>query len=109
MVDDDFNITGIIDWEGAYTMPESMAFSSPAWLWDVSDFFDGVIELSRRENIFAELRISLARVESRSRPRWVITCAQGKQRRDLISLSVMRFMTGILMHSRRCSVLFALF
>lgn len=46
MVDDDFNITGIIDWEWAQTALSAVAFSSPSWLWDVGDFFDGSNELS---------------------------------------------------------------
>ncbi|KAI9752643.1 MAG: hypothetical protein M4579_005537 [Chaenotheca gracillima] len=55
MVDDDFNITGIIDWEWAYTVPKCVAFTSFAWLWDVSDFFDGINELSDKEKHFAQL------------------------------------------------------
>jgi hypothetical protein len=55
MVDDDFNITGIIDWEWTQTVPRAMAFSSPSWLWDVGDFFDGSNVLSKRESAFAGL------------------------------------------------------
>jgi hypothetical protein len=55
MVDDEFNITGIIDWEWAHTVPGAMAFSSPSWLWDVGKFFDGSNKLGTREIAFAEL------------------------------------------------------
>jgi hypothetical protein len=59
MVDDEFNITGIIDWEWAHTVPRAMAFSSPSWLWDVGAFFDGSNKLGTREMAFAEVLGSL--------------------------------------------------
>ncbi|KAF8245486.1 hypothetical protein K440DRAFT_655556 [Wilcoxina mikolae CBS 423.85] len=59
MVDDDYNITGIIDWEWAYTAPAEEAFSSPMGLWDVSDFFEGVDGLSDREWVFTELLMTV--------------------------------------------------
>lgn len=55
MVDDAFNITGIIDWEWASTVPKALAFSSPSWLWDVGAFFAGSNPLSQRELVFADL------------------------------------------------------
>ncbi|KAI9870470.1 MAG: hypothetical protein M1830_004217, partial [Pleopsidium flavum] len=55
LVDDEFNITGIIDWEWAYTAPKAEAFSSPLALWNVGDFFDGSNELSENEQAFADL------------------------------------------------------
>ncbi|KAI9757506.1 MAG: hypothetical protein M4579_003419 [Chaenotheca gracillima] len=55
LVDDEFNITGIIDWEWAYTAPKSEAFSSPMALWNVGDFFEGENRLSEHEKLFAEL------------------------------------------------------
>lgn len=55
MVDDNFNIAGIIDWEWAYTAAAEMAFISPTALWDVSADFSGVGELSDKEWVFAEL------------------------------------------------------
>lgn len=55
LVDADFNINGIIDWEWAYTAPRFEAFTSPMALWDVSAFFDGDNELSEHERLFSEL------------------------------------------------------
>ncbi|KAI9673421.1 MAG: prephenate dehydrogenase (NADP(+)) [Caeruleum heppii] len=55
LVDDDFNITGIIDWEWAYTAPRSEAFSSPMAFWDVAGFFDGRNDLSDDEQQLATL------------------------------------------------------
>jgi hypothetical protein len=55
MVDDEFNITGIIDWKWAHTVPHAMAFSSPSWLWDVGAFFDGSNKLGAREMAFTEI------------------------------------------------------
>lgn len=42
LVDDDYNITGIIDWEWAHTSSKSVAFNSPVMLLPVADFCDGV-------------------------------------------------------------------
>ncbi|KAI9828164.1 MAG: hypothetical protein M1832_003691 [Thelocarpon impressellum] len=55
LVDADFNITGIIDWEWAYTAPRAEAFSSPMALWNVGDFFDGDNTLSEDERTFADM------------------------------------------------------
>lgn len=41
LVDEDFNITGIVDWEWAHTAPKSMAFKSPLALLPVGLFYDG--------------------------------------------------------------------
>ena len=49
LVDKDFKITGIIDWEFASLEPRSLAFSSPCMLWPVGDFFDGSNRLSAEE------------------------------------------------------------
>lgn len=49
MVDEDFKITGIIDWEFASVEPKAMAFSSPPMLWPVLDFFAGSNRLSPEE------------------------------------------------------------
>lgn len=49
LVDEDFNITGIIDWEFASVEPKALAFSSPCMLWPVSDFFTGSNRLSPEE------------------------------------------------------------
>ena len=55
LVDEDFNITGIIDWEWAYTAPLSDAFNSPIGFLPVSQFYDGVNFLGEDETIFARL------------------------------------------------------
>ncbi len=49
LVDDDFNITGIIDWEFASMEPKALAFSSPCMLWPVADFYAGSNGLSPEE------------------------------------------------------------
>lgn len=53
LVDKDFNITGIIDWEFASLEPKALAFSSPCMLWPVGDFFAGSNRLSSEEMEFA--------------------------------------------------------
>ena len=55
LVDDDFNITGIIDWEWAHTAPPAHAFNTPIGLLPVGDFYDGVNELGADEIVFAKL------------------------------------------------------
>lgn len=55
LVDDDFNITGIIDWEWAYTAPLAQAFNSPIGLLPVADFYDGASGLGEDEMFFARL------------------------------------------------------
>ena len=49
LVDEDFNITSIIDWEFASLEPKALAFSSPCMLWPVSDFYAGSNRLSPEE------------------------------------------------------------
>ncbi|KAF1731191.1 hypothetical protein CRV24_009270 [Beauveria bassiana] len=41
LVDESFNITGIVDWEWAHTAPSSHAFNSPIALLPVADFYHG--------------------------------------------------------------------
>ena len=55
LVDADFNITGIIDWEFASAEPKALAFSTPCMLWPVRDFYEGKNELSAEEIEFAEM------------------------------------------------------
>ncbi|KAJ5647029.1 hypothetical protein N7490_003401 [Penicillium lividum] len=55
LVDEDFNITGIIDWEWAYTAPKSAAFNSPIAVLPVGEFYNGVNRLGDDEIAFAEL------------------------------------------------------
>ncbi|KAF6784150.1 hypothetical protein CSOJ01_15798 [Colletotrichum sojae] len=55
LVDQDFNITGIIDWEWAHTAPPSQAFNSPIGLLPVADFYGGANNLGDDEVDFARL------------------------------------------------------
>lgn len=55
LVDDDFNITGIIDWEWAHAAPPELAFNSPMGLLPVAHFFDGVTHIGDDEVVFASL------------------------------------------------------
>ncbi|KAI9679958.1 MAG: hypothetical protein M1817_004973 [Caeruleum heppii] len=54
LIDDDYNITGIIDWEFASTEVKELAFSSPCMLWPVGDFYSGSNVLSPQEIELAE-------------------------------------------------------
>ncbi|KAF8536168.1 hypothetical protein BDD12DRAFT_890896 [Trichophaea hybrida] len=54
IVDEDYNITGIVVWEWTYTNPSEEVFSSPMGLWDISTFFEGVDGLSDKEREFSE-------------------------------------------------------
>lgn len=54
LVDDAFNITGIIDWEWAHTDSKSGAFNSPIVLLPVADFYAGVNCLGEDEAFFAQ-------------------------------------------------------
>lgn len=49
LVDEDFIITGIIDWEFASMESKTLAFSSPCMLWPVGDFYAGSNRLSSEE------------------------------------------------------------
>lgn len=55
LVDDEFNITGIIDWEWAHTAPPAHAFNSPIGLLPVGDFYEGAVDLGEDEIVFARL------------------------------------------------------
>lgn len=55
LIDDDHDITGIIDWEWAHTYPKSAAFNSPILLLPVADFYDGKNNLGDDELVFAQL------------------------------------------------------
>jgi hypothetical protein len=54
LVDDEFNITGIIDWEWAPTDSKSGAFNSPIVLLSVADFYEGENSISEDEIFFAK-------------------------------------------------------
>ncbi|KAL2019113.1 hypothetical protein VTK56DRAFT_10064 [Thermocarpiscus australiensis] len=53
LVDEEYNITGMIDWEFASAEAKEIAFSSPCMMWPVGDFFDGRNVLAEDEERFA--------------------------------------------------------
>ncbi|KAI0535255.1 hypothetical protein GGR58DRAFT_504463 [Xylaria digitata] len=55
LVDKDFNVTGIIDWEWAYTAPPTLAFNSPISLLPVAQFYEGAKNLGDDEITFARI------------------------------------------------------
>lgn len=55
LVDDEHNITGVIDWEFASAEAKELAFSSPCMMWPVGDFFDGSNALAEDEERFAAI------------------------------------------------------
>lgn len=55
LVDDDYNIKGIVDWEWAHTDSRSAAFNSPVLLLPVAEFYDGMNHLGEEELVFAQL------------------------------------------------------
>jgi hypothetical protein len=61
LVDDEHNITGIIDWEFASTESKPFAFSSPCMMWPVSEYYEGINRLSVEEMEFANMFRSLGR------------------------------------------------
>ena len=63
LVDEDFHITAVIDWEWAYTVPPALAFNSPIMLFDVGDFYDGNNGLSKDEETFAGLLEQKSRLD----------------------------------------------
>lgn len=62
MVDEDFNIAGIIDWEWAGTASPAHAFNSPVGFLPVGDFYRGDNHLGDDEVVFARL------LEEKGRP-----------------------------------------
>jgi hypothetical protein len=54
LVDADSNITGLIDWDWAFTAPKALAFISPMLLLPTSDFFNGDTNIGKDEEDFAE-------------------------------------------------------
>ncbi|OJZ85866.1 hypothetical protein ASPFODRAFT_81709 [Aspergillus luchuensis CBS 106.47] len=55
LVDGDYNITGIVDWEWAHTDSKTQAFKSPVMLLPVSDFYEGVNTVGKDESTFADI------------------------------------------------------
>lgn len=72
LVDEKYNVTGIIDWEWAYTAPNALAFNSPIMLLPVSDFYKGLNELGPEEGEFIDIlerkgHLSLAEIVRKGR------------------------------------------
>ncbi|KAG6246197.1 hypothetical protein E4U23_004821 [Claviceps purpurea] len=55
LVNDDFDIVGIIDWEWCSTAPREQAFSSPQMMWPINAFYDGSNELAEEELLLARV------------------------------------------------------
>lgn len=55
MVDEDFYITGIIDWEWAHTASSAIAFNSPIAFLPVADFYDGKNDIGEDEITFVRI------------------------------------------------------
>jgi len=55
LVDDDFNITGIIDWEFASAETRELAFATPCLMWPVREYYQGSNELAAEETRFAAM------------------------------------------------------
>lgn len=55
LIDEQYNVTGIIDWEFASTESKNLAFSAPCMMWPVGDFYDGKNGISQDELAFAQI------------------------------------------------------
>ncbi|KAI9823220.1 MAG: hypothetical protein M1826_000233 [Phylliscum demangeonii] len=55
LVDPEYNITAIIDWEFASAEVKELAFSSPCMMWPVRSFYEGANGLALEEEQFADL------------------------------------------------------
>lgn len=55
LVDDSFNIVGIIDWEWTQTVSKAEAFCSPCMMWPVGKFYKGSNELTADEMRLASI------------------------------------------------------
>ncbi|KAI0097197.1 hypothetical protein GGR51DRAFT_484459 [Nemania sp. FL0031] len=55
LVNDAFDIVGIIDWEWCRTVSKEEAFSSPCMMWPVARFYDGYNELADDEQRLAKI------------------------------------------------------
>jgi inhibitor of KinA sporulation pathway (predicted exonuclease) len=58
MVDDDFIVTGIINWEFATTESKAHTFSSPSMMWDLQKFCNRSSELTTEQVEFAEISVA---------------------------------------------------
>lgn len=54
LVDDNYTITGIIDWEWAFSAPSTLSFNSPLVLLDLVGFYAGNPAISPAESYFAD-------------------------------------------------------
>ncbi|TIA34294.1 hypothetical protein D6C78_06949 [Aureobasidium pullulans] len=54
LVDDDYTITGIVDWKWAFSAPCALSFNSPLVLLDLGGFYAGDPAISLAESYFAE-------------------------------------------------------
>ncbi|KAI0884291.1 uncharacterized protein GGS22DRAFT_165294 [Annulohypoxylon maeteangense] len=84
LVNADFEITGIIDWEWCSTASREEAFSSPCMMWPVAAFYDGSNELADEELLLARVfgdkgREDLAAcvLEGRKVQRWLFALGPG--------------------------------
>ncbi|KAG6026230.1 hypothetical protein E4U40_002237 [Claviceps sp. LM458 group G5] len=55
LVNDDFDIVGIIDWEWCQTASREQAFSSPCMMWSISAFYNGSNQLTEEELLLASV------------------------------------------------------
>ncbi|KAJ2985829.1 hypothetical protein NUW58_g5330 [Xylaria curta] len=55
LVNKDYDIVGVIDWEWCRTVSREDAFSSPCMMWPVAEFYDGSNELNNDELRFASI------------------------------------------------------
>ncbi|KAI5857336.1 hypothetical protein GGS23DRAFT_607908 [Durotheca rogersii] len=55
LVNADFDIVGVIDWEWCSTASREEAFSSPCVMWPVAEFYDGSNELADEELLLARV------------------------------------------------------
>ncbi|KAI1090546.1 hypothetical protein F5B19DRAFT_504012 [Rostrohypoxylon terebratum] len=55
LVNKNYDIVSIIDWEWCHTVSKEYAFSSPCMMWPVAEFYDGSNELADDELRFASI------------------------------------------------------
>jgi hypothetical protein len=55
LVDEEYKITGVIDWEFASAEAKELAFNSPCMMWPVGYFYDGINGLAEEEEKFAAI------------------------------------------------------
>lgn len=82
LVNQSFEIVGVIDWEWAQTVSRAEAFSSPCMMWPVASFYDGDNELSTDEIEFADM------FEQRGRDDLALCVIQSRKVQRFLSLLV---------------------